>query len=145
MIFWTKKNKKISCMKKTVLMKSSINRALSMLRRLKRKNHEDQIHYLTVHLIRKNRDKKELEILRDIQRKKSDLLVLQDTIAYKNAKWFWSDQKMQTFISYKKDLESYRKMASHLYERDLDDPEIEVILPQDLAVIMNWFQLISLE
>ena len=131
-------------MKKTVLTKSSINRALSMLRRLKKKDFGQQIRYLTAHRIARQRDKSELIILLDIQRNRQPEEKLFETIAYKNVQWFWSDLKFQTFVSYKQKLEAYRKMVCSQDDRSDDDPEVVVEIPEELAIILQWLQLVNL-
>ncbi|MEI7557303.1 MAG: hypothetical protein WCJ45_00120 [bacterium] len=130
-------------MEKIILTKSSINRALAMLRRLKKKMLPQQVDYLAIHRIRRDPRSKEFDLLKKVQRKKSDPILLYETLAYKNAQWFWSDQKHQTFISYKPRLESYRKMVCNKDYRSIeDDPEISVTIPQDLFVILEWLQLV---
>lgn len=130
-------------MEKTILTKNSINRALAMLRRLKKKTLKEQVDYLTIHRIRRDPTSKEFALLKKVQRKKSDPSLLQETIAFKNAQWFWSDQKQETFISHRPRLESYRKMVCNKDYRSIDDdPEISVTIPQDLFVILEWLQLI---
>lgn len=127
--------------KTTVVTKSSINRALSILRRLKKKTLEEQISYLTINMIHKNSYDEELALLRGVQRKKDDWSVLKTTYSYQNTLLFWSEEKTKILISYKRDLEGYRKMFSMEHDTYLD-PEITLVLPEDLFVIMKWLQLI---
>ena len=128
-------------MEKVILTKSTINRTLAMTRRLKRKKAEEQLYYLTVHLIRKNNDEEEIDLLNQVKKFRLPSSFLRQTRTHSNVMSFWTTQKLEVLLSNKRNLESYRKTAISRYDRDSDEPEIEVALDEELVEIIKWFRL----
>ena len=128
-------------MEKVILTKSAINRTLAMTRRLKRKKAEEQLYYLTIHLIRKNKDEEEIDLLNQVRKFRLPSSFFRLTRTHSNVMDFWTTEKLEVLLSNKRNLESYRKTAISRYDRDSDEPEIEVALDEELVEIIKWFRL----
>ena len=129
-------------MEQIILTKSSINRVLRIIKRLKGKDLEEQVEYLTIHLIKANDDEDDLKIWNQVRKKKLPFGKLEETIAYKNANWFWSQDKNQLLLDWKEGFYSFRRQIVIMCRDErTDDMETSANLPNEIVVILRWLKL----
>lgn len=129
-------------MSKIILTKSEINRVLTIIKRLKRRSFAEQEEYLVIHLINRNLEKSDLEILMKVKKRKIAAEGLKNTIACKNVQWFWTPQKFEFLSSYRDDFYTLRQsiVKRNAEIRDNED-QIETSLPEDIVTILKWLKL----
>lgn len=127
---------------KVILTKSDINRILTIIKRMKGKSSPEQENYLVIHLINRELEKSDLEVLMNVKKRKISAEELKNTIAYKNIKWFWTQQKLEILCSYRDTFYSLRQsvVKRNAEIRDNED-QIETTLNEDIVTILRWLKL----
>lgn len=129
-------------MERIHLEKSDLNRILTIIRRLKKKELVEQRLYLTVHLIRKSEDLKDTNILKQIQKRKLHKKHIRETIAFKNVNWFWSQDKFETIMIYRETFNFFRtRLVSLQNEEPHNDATMAVNLPDEIVVILRFLKI----
>lgn len=127
---------------KVILTKSDINRILTIIKRMKGKSSPEQENYLVIHLINRELEKSDLEVLMNVKKRKISAEELKNTIAYKNTKWFWTQQKLEILCYYRDTFYFLRQsvVKRNAEIRDNED-QIETTLNEDIVTILRWLKL----
>ena len=131
-------------MKKIILTRSSCNRILKILRVLAKKDHEAQLVYLTLHMMRSCTGE-ERQILKHYEKgkqadKETALQLIKSKTTYATVQAFWTPARFEVLAASRERIQKYRSLTFS-EQRTIDDAELTVAPPEELTVILEFLRL----